>query len=64
VTIVIESPRGRRSYSTVSAAGLAIAAWLQRETEHEGRVTCAAISVSVHADGEACDHETEEPSRG
>jgi hypothetical protein len=59
VKILVESPRGRAVYSDVAAAGLAIAAWLQRETAHEGRSTCAGITVSVHADDENCDHETE-----
>jgi hypothetical protein len=57
--IVIESPGRRATYSTVAAAGLALAAWLRRETDHEHRATCSAISVSVHAEGENCDHEVE-----
>lgn len=56
--IIVESPRGRAVFGEVAAAGLAIASWLEREGAHDKRSTCTSITVSVHSDGEACDHET------
>jgi len=53
--VVVESPKARVVYDDPQAAATALVKWLAAVKEGE---PCRSITVAIHADGEACDHET------
>ena len=55
--IVVESPRGKVTYSSPESAAEDILRWLKRGTALGAK--CTSITVGVHQCDENCDHEVE-----
>jgi hypothetical protein len=56
MTIIIESTKGRRVYrgTGLTEAVDQTEVWLRKVIASD---TCASITITVHQDGENCDHE-------
>lgn len=56
--VTVESPKGRVTYDDARQAVCDTAEWIMREAAAGNDAPCAGFTVSVHSDGEACDHES------